>query len=66
MTQEELKLLKELLGKLVDEKQTARKEYFPFLEPVDNDPCNNCNNNPKNGGSGICLCTLGQRYKITC
>lgn len=23
------------------------------------DPCANCKNNPKNGGSGICLCTLG-------
>jgi len=23
------------------------------------DPCERCSNNPKNGGSGICLCTLG-------
>ena len=23
-------------------------------------PCKNCSNNPKNGGSGICHCTLGQ------
>lgn len=22
-------------------------------------PCDNCSNNPKNGGSGICFCTLG-------
>lgn len=22
-------------------------------------PCDTCSNNPKNGGSGICLCTLG-------
>ena len=22
--------------------------------------CTNCSNNPKNGGSGICHCTLGQ------
>ena len=22
-------------------------------------PCENCNNNPKNGGSGICHCILG-------
>ncbi len=27
--------------------------------------CVNCSNNPKNGGSGICHCTLGQP-KITC
>ena len=23
-------------------------------------PCENCPNNPKNGGDGICFCTLGQ------
>jgi hypothetical protein len=23
--------------------------------------CVNCSNNPKNGGSGICFCTLGQQ-----
>lgn len=22
-------------------------------------PCTNCSSNPKNGGSGICFCTLG-------
>ena len=27
--------------------------------------CVNCSNNPKNGGSGICFCTLGQP-QITC
>ena len=27
-------------------------------------PCRNCLNNPKNGGSGICHCTLGSN--ITC
>ena len=27
-----------------------------FLQPV----CGNCSNNPKNGGSGICNCILGQ------
>ena len=29
-------------------------------------PCDGCSNNPKNGGNGICWCTLGQRYTITC
>ena len=24
-------------------------------------PCENCNNNPKNGGSGICHCVLGSQ-----
>lgn len=23
------------------------------------DVCDGCSNNPKNGGSGVCLCTLG-------
>ena len=27
--------------------------------------CVNCSNNPKNGGSGVCFCTLGQ-INITC
>jgi len=27
--------------------------------------CINCSNNPKNGGNGICNCTLGQIH-ITC
>lgn len=27
--------------------------------------CVNCPNNPKNGGTGICFCTLGQ-MQITC
>lgn len=26
-----------------------------------NDSCKNCSNNPKNGGSGICCCTLGSQ-----
>lgn len=26
----------------------------------DSSPCRTCPNNPANGGSGICLCTLGQ------
>ena len=30
------------------------------------DPCEHCSNNPKNGGSGYCNCTLGERDKVTC
>ena len=34
----------------------------PFLKEIfENDACANCSNNPKNGGSGICFCTLGQQ-----
>ena len=33
-----------------------------FLEPDhDPDPCYHCPNNPQNGGSGICACTLGNK-----
>lgn len=30
----------------------------------DSSPCRTCNNNPENGGSGVCNCILGQP-KIT-
>lgn len=33
--------------------------------PTENEPCKSCSNNPKNGGSGICLCTLGMP-QVTC
>lgn len=29
-----------------------------------NDPCKNCNNNPKNGGDGICMCSLPDMYRL--
>lgn len=28
-------------------------------QPLKNDSCERCSNNPKNGGDGICHCTLG-------
>lgn len=43
--------------------------YWKYLEPYEQiqnmngfelpEACQNCSNNPKNGGSGICHCTLG-------
>lgn len=35
--------------------------YNPQQSLFANDPCANCSNNPKNGGSGICHCILGQQ-----
>lgn len=29
---------------------------------IEQSACKNCSNNPKNGGSGICHCTLGQMH----
>lgn len=38
---------------------------FMPMQPFDNSACVHCSNNPKNGGSGICNCTLGLP-SITC
>ena len=34
---------------------------FNYLKQEDKtiNPCDACPNNPKNGGSGVCFCTLG-------
>ena len=37
----------------------------PIDKTYDGSPCDRCSNNPKNGGSGICHCILGQP-QITC
>ena len=37
----------------------------PSNNAYDGSPCDRCSNNPKNGGSGICNCILGQP-QITC
>lgn len=34
--------------------------YAPLISSgFSSSACNNCSNNPKNGGSGMCGCTLG-------
>lgn len=35
-----------------------------IVSSFDNNPCQRCNNNPKNGGSGFCACTLGQKGRF--
>ena len=37
----------------------------PIDKTYDGSPCDRCSNNPKNGGSGICHCILGQP-QVTC
>lgn len=43
--------------------------YEPYtitLEPIttyEEDPCAHCSNNPRNGGSGICHCTIPYFHK---
>lgn len=51
-----------------DCERTRKEKYFMVPKPSDigfeSHPCTKCPNNPINGGSGICNCTLGQP-KIT-
>lgn len=37
------------------------KQWFEHSEEMLQHPCQNCPNNPKNGGSGICHCVLGTK-----
>ena len=42
---------------------TMARRYVPAQPSdsgYDSSPCRTCSNNPVNGGSGICFCTLGQ------
>lgn len=34
--------------------------------PLIPEACRGCANHPSNGGSGICTCTLGNTFQITC
>ena len=36
-------------------------DFYDYTKQKDKivSPCDTCSNNPKNGGSGICFCTLG-------
>lgn len=36
-----------------------RKDYVYYNIKFSNNPCNYCSSNPRNGGSGLCNCTLG-------
>lgn len=54
-------------------KKELQKKYSEILKqkklkPLwgdEHDPCEHCSANPKNGGSGLCNCTLACT-KITC
>lgn len=48
-----------------------REDVVVTINHNTSDPCRSCSNNPKNGGSGICCCTIpymspNSPYKITC
>lgn len=44
------------------------EDYPKFINTTqaEVDPCERCSNNPKNGGSGLCNCILGDKNKVTC
>ncbi len=48
-------------------KQPSLNDYIntPYGLATEQSPCDNCPNNVKNGGSGICHCILGLP-KVTC
>lgn len=44
------------------------QQWFEHVGEIESwvpEPCRNCSNNPRNGGSGVCHCTLG-RTGFTC
>lgn len=59
-------------GLFVDDETENEEEHDTYISTFDelckslirdnfsNEACVNCPSNPKNGGSGICFCTLGQ------
>jgi len=54
-TPEERKSIQEYIDKI---SVPTGVNFYDFIG-VESSPCDNCTNNPKNGGSGICHCTLG-------
>ena len=46
---------------MTDEIITRHNPVQPSDENYESLPCATCSNNPKNGGSGICNCILGQK-----
>lgn len=50
------------------QKQNINQQQWPN-DAYESDPCKDCSNNPKNGGSGLCHCTLPYFYgprRVTC
>ena len=56
-TQEEQQHIKECIDKI---SKPTGFNFYDYSE-TEQSPCDCCSNNPKNGGSGICHCTLGQK-----
>jgi hypothetical protein len=65
-TQEELDSVNRYINSI---SKPTGVNFFDLIEESNykrnTSPCDKCSSNPKNGGSGICHCTLGQP-QITC
>ena len=57
-TTKEIVIERELNGTISDMQQYPVQ---PSDENYESLPCATCSNNPKNGGSGLCHCILGQK-----
>ena len=57
-TTKEIVIERELNGTISDMQQYPVQ---PSDENYESLPCATCSNNPKNGGSGLCYCILGQK-----
>ena len=56
-TEEEIQSVEDYIGSI---SESIGINFHVFYDNFDTPSvCNQCNNNPKNGGSGICNCTLG-------
>ncbi len=60
---EEIKKINERLDKIEKklEEQPIEQwsdKFETISQGVGTDPCKNCSNNPDNGGSGVCFCTI--------
>lgn len=61
LSQEDLKEIQRRLEEFVQ----INSNTYEIVKPFNKTACLSCPSNPKNGGDGICFCTLGQ-LQITC
>jgi len=61
----EKRTLEEILALFEKDNGEIMKNLFPNSSENENDVCTNCPNNRKNGGSGVCWCTIPYFNKVT-
>ena len=58
---EKEEIIKALQETIKEVETMPKAEFIKKLKPLwgdEHDPCEHCSTNPKNGGSGLCNCTL--------